>query len=107
MLEFSSSAVSMPLDSITEFNNISSLSTVESFDYNTSEYWNKSFDNLNDTISLYERCDPDYKDFNCTIEEYLFVRLGAKAQPLDEAIWVSLYILLVCIIKKYVTTIGE
>lgn len=42
--------------------------------------------------SLDERCDPgnyvNISEFNCTVDEYLFVWLGAKTQPLEEAIWV-------------------
>lgn len=90
MLEITS-PTTMPVNSVSDFafNNFSSLSATESFDYNNStEFLDRNWDNFNET-SLYERCDPSYPFFNCTIDEYLFVRLGAKAQPLDEAIWVS------------------
>jgi hypothetical protein len=37
----------------------------------------------------YPPCHPDNPDFNCSVEEYLNVRMGLQRMPLETAIWVS------------------
>lgn len=76
---------------------ISSLSgnysTFPSAEYTDFTYNSTTFTELSKfPTALEERCDPrnyeNISEFNCTVDEFLFMWLGAKTQPLDEAIWV-------------------
>lgn len=67
----------------------SNFSSTEYIDFNSSALPELSR-LTNQTLD--ERCDPanyvNISDFNCSVDDYLFVWLGAKTQPLEEAIWV-------------------
>lgn len=61
------------------------------FDNNATDYLNLSGSNDNDsnwTTDL-DPCDGNNPNFNCSIEEYLSLSMGAKQMPLETAIWVS------------------
>jgi hypothetical protein len=56
------------------------------FDNNATEFLNLSVD-ANLTT---DPCDAKNPNFNCTVDEYLSLILGAKQMPLETAIWVSI-----------------
>lgn len=59
---------------------------------NATEFWNSS-DTKNDasTTFPFELCDASNPDFNCSVDEYLGIYMGARQMPLETAVWVSLF----------------
>lgn len=86
---------STPTSSALSFGNITSAITAttvaEMFDNNSTEFWNASADYPN-TTPPFDPCHPSNPDFNCSEEDFLNFRLGAKRMPLETAIWVSFMI---------------
>lgn len=60
------------------------------FDNETTDFWNNS-ESSSVVDSDYNPCHPDNPNFNCSVDDFLDFRLGAKQMPLETALWVSLY----------------
>lgn len=82
-------ATSVGANTVSGYANITStLATPSlSFDNNLTEFWNAS--EFSFTTEVPHLCDPENKDFNCSVDEFLNYHLGAKQMPLETAIWVS------------------
>lgn len=59
-------------------------------DNETTDFWNNS-ESSSVVDSAYNPCHPDNPNFNCSVDDFLDFRLGAKQMPLETALWVSLY----------------
>lgn len=84
-------ATSTGANAVSSYANLTStlaMATTLSFDNNFTEFWNTS-DNVYTTEAPHP-CDPESKDFNCSVEAFLNYHLGAKQMPLETAVWVSL-----------------